>query len=148
MGLLGIEMEAVTATIQEREIEFTEAEIPQRKLSVADQRRVAVARKKQIPLPSATPNYDEELAFVLSCVKDSKTTRLGRDEFAQFYLSDEGKTLQELDADYISYEKLEQYDENGVLGFSMSDGQHSVHCCLPVRCVERLQRVGSVTSPL
>ena len=126
MGLLGMQMEAVTATIEEREIDFCETEIPAQKLSVADQRRVSLAQRNRTPVPVPTPNFDEELAFILSRVKDSKTTRLGRDEFADFYLSDEGKSLEELDADYISFEKLEQYDENGVLGFSMSDGQHAV----------------------
>ena len=126
MGLLGMQMEAVTATIEEREIDFTETEIPEPKLSVADQRRVRLAQQKQFPLPPATPNFDEELAFIKSQVRDSKITRQMTDEFADFYLSDNGKSLEELDADYVSYEKLEQYDENGVLGFSMSGGQHAV----------------------
>jgi hypothetical protein len=126
MGLLGMQMEAVTATIESREIDFSETEIPEQKLSVADQRRVRLAQKKRMPIPAATPNFDEELAFIKSRVRDSKTTRQVTDEFADFYLSDEGKTIEELDADYISYEKLEQYDENGVLGFSMSGGQHAV----------------------
>lgn len=126
MGLLGMQMEAVTATIEEREFDFTETEIPEQKLSVADQRRISLAQKNRLPVPAATPNFDEELAYIKSRVRDSKTTRLMTDEFAGFYLSDEGKSLEELDADYVSYEKLEQYDENGVLGFSMSDGQHAV----------------------
>ena len=126
MGLLGMQMEAVTATIEEREIDFCETEIPEQKLSVADQRRVRLAQKNRTPVPAPTPNFNEELAFILSRVRNSKTTRQMTDEFADFYLSDNGKSLEELDADYISYEKLEQYDENGVLGFSMSDGQHAI----------------------
>lgn len=126
MGLLGMQMEAVTATIEDREIDFTETEIPEQKLSVADQRRVSLAQKNRKPVPAATPNFDEEFAYILSRVRGSKTTHSRYDEFEQFYLSDEGKSLEELDADYISFEKLEQYNENGVLGFSMSDGQHSV----------------------
>lgn len=126
MGLLGMQLEAVTATVQEREIDFTETEIPEQKLSVADQRRVRLAQKNRTPVPASTPNFDEELAFILSRARNSKITRQMTDEFADFYLSDNGKSLEELDADFISYEKLEQYDENGVLGFSMSDGQHSV----------------------
>ncbi len=126
MGLLGMQMEAVTATIESREIFSSETEIPEQKLSVADQRRVRIAQKNRTPLPAATPNFDEELAFIKSRVRDSKATRLVTDEFAQFYLSDEGKSLEELDADFASYEKLEQFDENGVLGFSMSGGQHAV----------------------
>ncbi len=126
MGLLGMQMEAVTASIESREIDFSEAEIKEQKLSVADQRRVRLAQKNRTPVPAATPNFDEELAYIKSRVRDSKTTRLMTDEFADFYLSDNGKSLEELDVDYISYEKLEQYDENGVLGFSMSGGQHAV----------------------
>lgn len=126
MGLLGMEMQAVTATIETREFEVTETDIPAPKLSVADQRRVRLAQKNRTPLPAPTPNFDEELAYVLRRVRASKPVRLGRDEFAEFYLSDEGKSLDELDADYLSFEKMEQYDENGVLGFSMSDGQHTV----------------------
>lgn len=126
MGLLGMHMEAVAATIEEREIDFSESEIIEQKLSVADQRRVSLAQKNRTPVPAATPNFDEELAFIKARVRDSKTTRQMTDEFADFYLSDEGKSLEELDADYIAYEKLEQYDENGILGFSMSSGQHSV----------------------
>ena len=126
MGLLGMQMEAVTASLEEREIDFTETEIPEQKLSVADQRRVRLAQKNRIPVPDPTPNFDEELAFIVHRVRDSKTTRLMTDVFADFYLSDLDKSLEELDADYISYDKLEQYDENGVIGFSMSDGQHAV----------------------
>ena len=126
MGLLGMQMEAVTATIEQREIDLTETEIPEQKLSVADQRRVSLAQKNRTPVPSPTPNFDEEFAYILSRVRDSKITHSRYDEFAEFYLSDEGKSLEELDADYISFEKLEQYDENGVLGFSMSDGQRVV----------------------
>lgn len=126
MGLLGMQMEAVTATIEEREIFSSETEVPNQKLSVADQRRVRLARKNRTPLPAATPNFDEEFAYILSRVRSSKITHSRYDEFAEFYLSDEGKSLEELDADYASFEKLEQYDENGVLGFSMSGGQHAV----------------------
>ncbi|HRH41374.1 MAG TPA: hypothetical protein PKY82_06980 [Pyrinomonadaceae bacterium] len=126
MGLLGMEMQAVTATNETREISSNETSIPQQKLSVADQRRVREAQKKQLPLPPATPNFDEELAAILNRVRASKTTNVRRDDFAEFYLSDDGKSLDELDADYMSFEKMEQYDENGVLGFSMSAGQHTV----------------------
>ncbi len=46
MGLLGMQMEAVVATINEREIEFIETETEEQKLTVADQRRSPSARKK------------------------------------------------------------------------------------------------------
>ena len=126
MGLLGMQMEAVTATNEQREFDLTETEIPEQILSVADQRRVSLAQKNKTPVPAPTPNFDEEFAYILSRIRDSKITHSRYDEFAEFYLSDEGKSLEELDADYVSFEKLEQYDENGVLGFSMSDGQRVV----------------------
>lgn len=126
MGLLGIQMEAVTATIEDREIEFTETEIPEQKLTVADQRRVEKARKNLSPLPAKTPNFDDEMISILHRIGNSKITKVRNDEFAEYFLSDGNKSVEELDEDYRTYEKLEQYDENGVLGFSMSDGQHSV----------------------
>lgn len=126
MGLLGMQLEAVTATVNDREIDFYETEIVEQKLTVADQRRVEKAQKTSIPLPPKTPNFDDEMSFILNRIGNSKITKTYGDEFADFYLSDGNKTLEELDADFLTYERLEQYDENGVLGFSMSDGQHSV----------------------
>ncbi len=126
MGLLGMQMEAVTATNEEREIEFFETEIAEQKLTVADERRVRTAKKILSPLPDPTPNFDAELAFITARVGNSKITRTMTDEFAEFYLGDEGKTCEELDADFMSFERLEQYDENGIVGFSMSGDQHSV----------------------
>lgn len=129
MGLLGMQMEAATATLQEREIEFFETEIGEQKLSVADERRVREVRKNLPELPAPTPNFDAELAHVAKRVGSSKQTRVITDEFAEFYLSDDGKTVEELDADFMSFEKLEQYDENGIVGFSMSGDQHAVVVC-------------------
>jgi len=126
MGLLGMQMEAVTASVEDREIEFTETEIPEQKLTVADQRRVEIARKNHKPLPAKTPNFDDEMIFILRQIGNSKITKIRTDEYAEYYLSDGNKSVEELDEDFRTYEKLEQYDENGVLGFSMSDGQHSV----------------------
>ncbi len=126
MGLLGMQMEAVTATINEREIDFIETEIGEQKLTVADQRRVRKAQQNLPPLPASTPNFEDELAAVFNRIGHSKITRIRHDDFAEFYLDDEGKSCEQLDADFMSFEKLEQYDENGILGFSMSDGQHSV----------------------
>lgn len=126
MGFLGMQMEAVTATIEDRELEFTETEIPEQKLTVADQRRIEKAQKTNAPLPAKTPNFDDEMNFVLHRIGNSKITKVRNDEFAEYFLSDGNKSVEELDEDYRTYEKLEQYDENGVLGFSMSDGQHSV----------------------
>lgn len=126
MGLLGMQMEAVTATVGECEIEFFETEIAEQKLTVADERRVKAAKKKLSPMPAPTPNFDAELAFITDRVGNSKITRTMTDEFAEFYLNDEGKTCEELDADFLAHERLEQYDENGIVGFSMSGDQHAV----------------------
>ena len=53
-------------------------------------------------------------------------TRMVYDDFAEFLLDDAGKTIEELDADFLTFEKIEQYDENGIIGFAMSSAQHSV----------------------
>lgn len=126
MGLLGMQMEAVTASVEDREVSFCETEIPEQKFTVADQRRIEKAQKNLKPLPAKTPNFDDEMEFIVRRIGNSKITKIRTDEFADFYLSDGSKSIEELDADFRTYEKLEQYDENGVLGFSMSDGQHSV----------------------
>jgi hypothetical protein len=126
MGLLGMQMEAVVATINEREIEVIETETEEPKLTVADQRRVRAARGKSFPLPAPTPNFDDEMTAVKRRIGQSKTTKMAHDEFENFYLGDEGKSCEELDADFMSFEKLEQYDENGIIGFSMSGGQHTI----------------------
>ncbi|HQU83383.1 MAG TPA: hypothetical protein PKY59_09675 [Pyrinomonadaceae bacterium] len=126
MGLLGMQMEAVTASVEDREIDFTESETLEQKLTVADERRIEKARKNLSPLPLKTPNFDDEMNSILRRLGNSKITKIRTDEFENYYLSDGNKSVEELDADYMSFEKLEQYDENGVLGFSMSDGQHSV----------------------
>jgi len=121
-----MQMEAVTATIENREVDFTESENVEQKLTVADQRRIEKAQKNLTPLPAKTSNFDDEMDFIVRRIGNSKITKTLRDEFADFYLSDANKSIEELDADFRTYERLEQYDENGVLGFSMSDGQHSV----------------------
>lgn len=123
MGLLGMEMEAVTATVAEREIDFSEVETGAAKHTVADRRRIRQARRARTALPALTPNYDEEFASVLKRIGRSRVTRLRHDEFAEFYLADDQKSVEELDADYLAYEKLDQFDENGLVGFSMNDGQ-------------------------
>lgn len=126
MGLLGMQMEAVTASLESREIDFCETEIPEQKLTVADWRRIEKAQKTLAPLPAKTPNFDDEMSFVLYRIGNSKITKIRTDEFEDYYLSDGNKSIEELDADFRTYERLEQYDENGVLGFSMDGGQHSV----------------------
>ena len=126
MGLLGMQMEAVTATIEEREIDFNESETLEQKLTVADQRRIEKVQKTSAPLPPKTPNFDDEMSFIFHRIGSSKITKIRTNEFEDYYLSDGNKSVEELDADFRTYERLEQYDENGVLGFSMDGGQHSV----------------------
>lgn len=126
MGLLGMQMSAVTSTIAEREISAEESGPIEQKLTVADQRRVREIAKNRPPLPSRTPVFDDELKYVLQRVGRQKVSRMIADEFEQFYLSDEGKSIDELDRDFLTFENIEQYDENGVVGFMMNGGQRSV----------------------
>ena len=126
MGLLGMQLEAVTATVESREIDFYETEIAEQKLTVADQRRVKKAQETSAPLPPKTPNFDDEMSFIFHRLGNSKITKIRTDEFAEYYLSDGNKSIEELDADFTTFDRLEQYDENGVLGFSMEGGQHSI----------------------
>ncbi len=129
MGLLGLAMHAVTSTIADRETGFEEIEIGEQRLTVADQRRVQEAAKYRKPLPPRTPNFDEELAAVTRRVGSQKISRMVRDEFADFYLDDHGKTLEELDEDFISYAAMEQFDEGGLIGLTMNGGQTAVVVC-------------------
>lgn len=126
MGLLGMQLEAVTNTVRDCEIGAVESKTVEQKLTVADQRRCREVAKNRLPLPDRTPNFDAELASVIRRVGGSKITRMVYDDFAEFLLDDTGKTIDELDADFLTFEKLEQYDENGIVGFAMSGGQHSV----------------------
>jgi hypothetical protein len=126
MGLLGIEMEAVTATVKTREIDFTETETAPEKLSVADQRNLQKIQGNLAPLPARTPNFDAELAMIFKKMSGRKISDLRRDDYADYYLSDEGKSLEDLDRDFQTFEALEQYDENGIIGFNMSGGQRSI----------------------
>ncbi|NJM53605.1 MAG: hypothetical protein HC846_09570 [Blastocatellia bacterium] len=57
MGLLGMQMEAVTATIEDCEIDFCEIGIPEQKLSVADQRRVEKSAKKSLAAPCENAEF-------------------------------------------------------------------------------------------
>lgn len=125
MGLLGMQMEAVTKTLQDREIYASEPVEREQKLSVADQRRLREIAPNRPPLPERCPNFDEELAAVIRRVGRTNVTRMVYDDFAEFMLADGDKTVEELDADFIAFEKLEQYDENGIIGFAMNSGQRS-----------------------
>lgn len=126
MGLLGLHLESVTATIADREIAFEEFERGEQKLTVADQWRVQEAAKNRKPLPPRTPNFDEELKHVIKLVGRQKVSRMIYDEFAAFYLEDGDKSIQDLDRDFLTFENLEQYDENGIVGLTMNSGQRTV----------------------
>lgn len=126
MGLLGMQMTTVTSTVADREISAEESERVEQKLTVADQRRVREIAKNRLPLPPGAPDFDDELKFVLQRVGRQKISRMIHDEFEEFFLSDHGKSIDELDRDFLTFENIEQYDENGVVGFMMNSGQRSV----------------------
>ncbi len=126
MGLLGMQMAAVTSTVAEREISAEESVPVEQKLTVADQRRAREIAKNRTPLPPRTPIFDDELKHVLQRVVRQKVSRMIADEFEEFYLSDDGKSIDELDRDFLTFENIEQYDENGLVGFMMNGGQRSV----------------------
>ncbi len=65
-------------------------------------------------------------AFITAASGNRKRPKWRATSSQNFYLDDDGKSCEELDADFLSFEKLEQYDENGIVGFSMSGGQHTV----------------------
>lgn len=140
MGLLGMQLEAVTATLSDREINFEESEMPEQKLCVADQRRVQEAARNRKSLPPKCANFDDEMLSVLARVGRQKVSRMMFDDFAEFYLEDGEKSIEELDRDFTTFEQLEQFDENGLIGITMSSSQRSVvvfdlECELDVDCV-------------
>ncbi len=126
MGLLGMEMTAVTSTIADCEISVEESRNVERRLTVADQRRVQDAAKNRRPLPPRTPNYNDEMAAVLHRIGRQKITRMINDDYAAFYLEDGDKSSEDMDRDFLTFENLEQYDENGIVGLTMNGGQRSV----------------------
>ena len=126
MGLLGMQLEGVTATVADREIDFEESVASEQKLCVADQRRVQEAARNRNPLPPKCPNFDDEMLSVLRRVGRQKISRMMLDDFAEFYLNDGEKSIEELDRDFTTFEQLEQFDENGLIGITMSSSQRSV----------------------
>ena len=126
MGLLGVQLEAVTATSADREISFEESRTRDQKLCVADQRRVQEVAKNRKPLPPKCPNFDDEMQAVLRRVGRHKVSRMMFDDFAEFYLEDGDKSVDELDRDFSTFDQLEQFDENGLIGITMSSSQRSV----------------------
>jgi hypothetical protein len=125
MALLGMEMTRVTASVNDLEIETVETEISEIELTTADKKRVRQAQKNLPPLNEPTPNFDAEMRAVEKRLSRSSVTKFKQDEFAAFYLSDEGKTLEELDDDFRRFDAHEQYDEDGLLGLRMSGSSHT-----------------------
>ncbi len=125
MALLGMEMTRVTASVNDLEIETTETEIGEIKLTPADEKRVRNAQKNLPSIPRPTPNFDAEMRAIENRLSRSKVAKANQDEFAAFYLTDEGKSIEELDDDFRRYEAHEQYDEDGLLGLRMSAGTHT-----------------------
>jgi hypothetical protein len=95
-------------------------------LAVADQRKVKEVAKDRKPMPPRTPIFDDELNAVLKRVGRQKISRMIHDDFENHFLSDDGKSIDELDRDFLTFENLEQYDENGIVGLTMNSGQRSV----------------------
>ena len=125
MALLGMEMTRVTASVNDLEIEATEIETGEIKLTPADEKRVREAQKNLSPLPCPTPNYDAEMQAIKMNLSRSSITKATQDEFAAFYLAESGKSLEELDDDFRRFDAHEQYDEDGLLGLRMSGSQHT-----------------------
>jgi hypothetical protein len=123
MALLGMEMTRVTASVNDLEIEWAETEIGEIKLTERDEKRVRQIQKNLPPLDPPTPNFDAEMQFVRTKLSRGTITKAAHDEFAAFYLSETGKTLDELDDDFRRFDALEeQFDEDGLLGLRMSAG--------------------------
>lgn len=125
MAILGMEMEFVTADTKKLEIEHSEKEIGEIELTPADKKRVREAQKKQMPLPEKTPNFDAEIQAVAKRISRSRMSKSIQDEYAAYYLAEDGKTLPELDEDYRRFEAHEQYDEDGLLSLRMSGSTHT-----------------------
>lgn len=125
MALLGMEMTRVTTSVNDLEIETTETEISEMELTPADKKRVRQAQKNLLPLPRRTPNFDAEMRAIEKRLSRVTVTKFKEDEFAAFYLSESGKSLEELDDDFRRFDAHEQYDEDGLLGLRMSACSHT-----------------------
>lgn len=127
MALLGMEMTRVTALAFDLEIESTEVEIgePQIHLSEAEIKKANFC----VPIPVATPIFDAEMMMIRRKLSRGSIAKATRDEFEDFYLSGDDKTIEELDEDFARFAAHEQFDENGLIGFSMSGNQHVEVVC-------------------
>lgn len=125
MALLGMEMVRVTASVNDLEIEGTETEIGEIELTERDEKRVREAQKNLPPLPCPTPNFDAEMQAVANKLSRSTVSKGGTDEFADYYLTSEGKSIDEFEEDLERFYAHEQYDEDGLVGLRMSGSQHT-----------------------
>jgi len=125
MALLGMEMTRVTTSVNDLEIECEESEFKEIKLTLDDEKRVAEAQKNLPPLPFESPNFDAEMRSIEKRLSHGSVSKANNDEFAAFYLSQDGKSLDELDEDFRRFDAHEQYDEDGLLGLRMSGASHT-----------------------
>lgn len=125
MAFLGMEMTLVTAEANDLEVDGTEKEIGEIKLTAEDEKRVRLAQKNLPPLPERTPNFDAEMRAIANQLSRVSMTKAHYDEFAAYYLGETGKTLDELDEDYRRFDAHEQYTEDGLLGMKMSGSTHT-----------------------
>lgn len=125
MAFLGMEMTLVTAETNDLEVDGTEKEIGEVKLTPEDEKRVRLAQKNLPPLPERTPNFDAEMRAIANQLSRVSMTKAHYDEFAAYYLGENGKSLDELDEDYRRFEAHEQYTEDGLLGIKMSGTTHT-----------------------
>lgn len=125
MALLGMEMTRVTTSINDLEVEATETEISEIKLTPADEKRVREAQKNLPLLDEPTPNFDAEMQAVARKLSRSTITKANSDEFADYYLTSEGKSIDEFEEDLERFYAHEQYDEDGLLGLRMSGAAHT-----------------------
>lgn len=125
MALLGMEMTRVTASVNDLEIETSESEIREIKLTPEDEKRVRAAQKNLPPLAEPTPNFEAEMRAIEKRLSRSSITKANSDEFADFYLTSEGKSRDEFEEDLERFYAHEQYDEDGLLGLRMSSGSHT-----------------------
>lgn len=125
MALLGMEMTRVTTSINDLEIEASETEIGEIKLTPADDKRVREAQKNLPPLDEPTPNFDAEMRSLAKKLSRPGITKANLDEFADYYLTSEGKSIDEFEEDLERFCAHEQYDEGGLLGLRMSGAAHT-----------------------
>lgn len=125
MALLGMEMTRVTVSINDLEIEAAETEIGEIKLNERDEKRIREAQKNLPPLDEPTPNFDAEMRSLARRLSRSGITSVKGDEFADYYLTSEGKSIDEFEEDLERFYAHEQYDEDGLLGLRMSGSAHT-----------------------